>query len=287
MNTSSRIDADTKLTAVTASALTFLVWELCITFDDEVEFIWSKPSKSPIKWLFLFTRYVGLGSLAGSRFIGIGGDNPILSCTGFLVLQVTLMQALIILVELILALRVHALYNRDRRMGAFLLFLVVSEPIIAIIWLSSTVPNTEFDSLCNVVHINSRMTSLSFSIVATECILLLLTILKCISTSRTVRKSALIKLMLRDGTLGFLAVFSILIPASVLLDVSHGALVSVTNPWFNAVWSSAGCRLIVNMHRLSLEEQSHIAANSNPTLPMISTHINIEPPNMDTIDEVI
>ncbi|KDQ52714.1 hypothetical protein JAAARDRAFT_198061 [Jaapia argillacea MUCL 33604] len=42
------------------SSIAFLVWDLLLTFDDEVTYIWPQPKRSPSKWLFLFTRYYSL-----------------------------------------------------------------------------------------------------------------------------------------------------------------------------------------------------------------------------------
>ncbi|KDQ50251.1 hypothetical protein JAAARDRAFT_211842 [Jaapia argillacea MUCL 33604] len=39
------------------SSIVFLVWDIVITLDEEVEFIWQQPCMSPTKWLFLFARY--------------------------------------------------------------------------------------------------------------------------------------------------------------------------------------------------------------------------------------
>ncbi|KAH7917444.1 hypothetical protein BV22DRAFT_936571 [Leucogyrophana mollusca] len=229
-----------RLASNSISALVFLCWEICITFKDEVELIWKKPWKSLVKWLFLVTRYVGLTSLIGSLYISFGGNHPEASCRGFLVMMVTTSQTLVSLVELIFALRVHALYDRDRRMALFLAFLVIAGFIVAVVGLSSTVPRTKFDNRCGVTHIDSPMASFSFVFTITEGILLLLTISRCLWTLQTTRQSApVLTLLIRDGSLGFLVVTSVLLPMSIVMVADRGKFVSWVTPWVNAVLSAA------------------------------------------------
>ncbi|KAH7930018.1 hypothetical protein BV22DRAFT_1125187 [Leucogyrophana mollusca] len=77
--------------------------------------------------------------------------------------------------------------------------------------------------------------------------------------------------MLRDGTVAFFATMAIIIPTVVLLLVAHGAFALTLNPWFNAILSSAGCRLIINMQRLSLKSEGQIQ-----TVPVLTSHIVID-----------
>ncbi|KAH7904194.1 hypothetical protein BJ138DRAFT_953218 [Hygrophoropsis aurantiaca] len=266
---------DRPLTGVSISAISFLFWEYCVTFHDEVEYIWSKPWKAPIKWLFLLTGYVGLGAVIGNRFTGIGGNNPTISCRGFLTFQVTTTEFLVCCVELILMIRVHALYNRDNRMAVLLALLFVAGVVVAVIGLSSTVPNSYYNEICAVVRVETPLAYFSLSTLMAEGILLILTVIKCIRTFRETRHSIpVITLMLRDGTMCFLAIMTTLIPTSLLLVVKHGAFVSFMAPWFIAVLSCAGCRLIINMQHLSPHD--YLPQTAHQTFAMITSQILIE-----------
>ncbi|KAH7915232.1 hypothetical protein BJ138DRAFT_1122892 [Hygrophoropsis aurantiaca] len=276
-------NVDRPITGISISAISFLFWEYCITFNDEVEYIWSKPWKAPIKWLFLLTRYVGLGAVIGNRFTGIGGNNPTISCTGFLIFQVTMSEFLVSFVELILMIRVHALYNRDNRMAILLAFVFVAGVVVAAIGLSSTVPNSHFNEICAVVRIETSLAYFSFSTVMVEGILLVLTVVKCFRTFRETRHSIpIITLMLRDGTMCFLAIMTTLIPTSLFLVVKHGAFVSFMTPWFLAVLSCAGCRLIINMQHLSPHDC--LPQTAHQTFAMITSQILIEGTTCDLSD---
>ncbi|KAH7922078.1 hypothetical protein BV22DRAFT_1131735 [Leucogyrophana mollusca] len=70
---------------------------------------------------------------------------------------------------------------------------------------------------------------------------------------------------------------------SIVLTVVHGAFISVLHPWFIAVYSCAGCRLVLNLQRLAdgREEMLPNAGASSVrthTLPVITSQIVIEPP---------
>ncbi|KAH7922079.1 hypothetical protein BV22DRAFT_683725 [Leucogyrophana mollusca] len=191
------------VTASSASALSFLVWESCTTLDDEVEYIWSKSYTSPIKWLYLFTRYIGLGDLVATPYFGY---RSALSCRGWIVLQMGGLQAMVTLVEMILMLRVHALYNRDPRMRAFLILLILVATVIPATGMGLSASKTMFSPSCAVMHIDNPLTFISYIYSITESILLILTVVKCVHTSRTtLRHAPVIVLMLRDGMLAFFA----------------------------------------------------------------------------------
>ncbi|KAH7917445.1 hypothetical protein BV22DRAFT_1042346 [Leucogyrophana mollusca] len=296
-----------ELSSISLSALSLLCWDLCLTLDDEVRFIWSKTWRVPVKWLYLTARYVGIASFmcvqtrtffislmfrlrmasvlmisySVNRSIGGGGNPLALSCKASLALQSGMTQVLVTVVELILMLRVHALYNRDRRVSVFLLFLAIGGTAVGIAGLCVTVPNAQFNSVCGVTDIGTSMTPFSFAFVVIDVTLLLLTILKCLHTFRiTGRDAPVVVLMLRDGTAAFLATVSLLIATSVSLVVDRGKFLSVVTPWFKAVLSCAGCRLIINMQRLSLD--SRILEHDAHGLPTITSRIVIEAPTTDS-----
>ncbi|KAH7922069.1 hypothetical protein BV22DRAFT_682708 [Leucogyrophana mollusca] len=215
---SANIDA---LIASSVGALGFLFWELCITFDDEVAFIWGWSSAD------IANHYIGFPT----------SDSP-KACKTWLIVQVSTVQVMITLVELILMLR-------DHRMKAFLVSLSVSGTVIAIIGLILTVPETQFTAMCDMTYISSSVTYFSFTFVIIEGILLFLTVVKCICILRTsTRRAPMIVLMLRDGTLTFLVLLSMVLPLSVLLTVAHGEFVSLLHPWFIAIYSCAVSPLV-------------------------------------------
>ncbi|KAJ7619851.1 hypothetical protein DFH06DRAFT_1341932 [Mycena polygramma] len=51
-----------QINCVLISAVTFLAFDICITFDDEVQYVWKERWSLP-KGLYLFGRYFGLLNL--------------------------------------------------------------------------------------------------------------------------------------------------------------------------------------------------------------------------------
>ncbi|KAH7909943.1 hypothetical protein BJ138DRAFT_1154078 [Hygrophoropsis aurantiaca] len=271
--TSTHVDA---LIASSVSALGFLFWDLCITFDDEVAFIWSKSIKSPVKFLFLLTRYIGLASLAGNQYIGFPISDSFSSCETWLILQASVVQGMITLVELTLMLRVYALYNQDPRIGLFLLLLSISGTIIAVAGLCITVPEAQFGSACMMTYVSDSVTYFSMVFIMTQIILLLLTVVKCLWTLHgSGVRAPVIFVMARDGTFSFVVLFVTLLTMSLLLSTAHGKFVSLIHPWFIAVYSCAGCRIVINMQGLSRNEYDY-------SLALVTSEIVIESPYPNT-----
>jgi hypothetical protein len=50
--------------SISVAALAVSAWDVCITFDHEVERIWSLPWRSPTKTLFLISRYGSILALS-------------------------------------------------------------------------------------------------------------------------------------------------------------------------------------------------------------------------------
>ncbi|KAH7916163.1 hypothetical protein BJ138DRAFT_691561 [Hygrophoropsis aurantiaca] len=261
---------DTVMTELTVSAVTWLIWDWCLTFDDEVRFVWSKSYKVPIKWAFLSARYVGILSLCSGHILNL---IPI-SCQAKLGLLLALDQILVTTVEIIMVLRVHALYNRNHRMGIFLGFLAISGTIAEILGWALSMPVAQFDPQCVVIHIGPSSPSFLIIFLAIDGLFLLLTLLKCIHAIKTSGNWVpVISVMLRDGTLAFFAITALMLPNIILLITAHGAFAQILTPHFTAMMSCLGCRLILNMQRLPLNlERQHSTTES---LPMLTSNIAI------------
>ncbi|KDQ52719.1 hypothetical protein JAAARDRAFT_198063 [Jaapia argillacea MUCL 33604] len=152
------------------SSITFLVWDILLTLDDEVAYIWPQHKRSPSKWLFLFTRYFSLAcQVSVSRFLphGLDFDRPISSniprvsylrslgvlgashhshrsCLWWLIFQSISLQALVTAVELILSIRVYALYAGSRHIRMLIVALFTFELTMAIPCLSISLSRARF-----------------------------------------------------------------------------------------------------------------------------------------------
>ncbi|KAH7910232.1 hypothetical protein BJ138DRAFT_1153320, partial [Hygrophoropsis aurantiaca] len=271
-----------ELDSMTVSALAFLLWELCTTFDAEIDYIWSKPHKSPIKWLFILTRYTAIAVLGMNITIFMNGPPPI-SCKNLLALQMTMVEMMITLVEFILVLRVVALYNGSLRLRIFLSGLVIVGTAMTMITFVATVNDFEFGDFCSVKRTTIE-TDFGFTFIITEFIILVLTLVKGVRTLRASEsRIPLVEVMLRDGILSYLSCIIVAIPGSLLFAVWHGTIAALLEPWFIAVYSCVGCRLVLNMQLVgSIDHRSHALQS----LPVITSQIIIDPsPSGHTIHD--
>ncbi|KAF8184402.1 hypothetical protein BJ912DRAFT_526439 [Pholiota molesta] len=112
------------------SALVFLVWDIIITFGDEVQYIWPQSRCSPTKWVFLFTRY--FGAIAQARLVSLNlalipGMLTPAECRMLYISQVVFGGTLMACIQALLMLRVYALYTQDRRIAIAMATLLVAE----------------------------------------------------------------------------------------------------------------------------------------------------------------
>ncbi|KAF8991049.1 hypothetical protein BDQ17DRAFT_313967 [Cyathus striatus] len=121
------------------SSLIFLIWDIMITFDDEVRYIWRLPRFSPTKWIFLITRYIAVFSLC--RMCSLNIPLPLSLtppessvCVRIYIAQKTCSGVLFICAQALLMTRACALYFCNRKvaisMGVFLILQVPSIPVI-------------------------------------------------------------------------------------------------------------------------------------------------------------
>ncbi|PPQ94707.1 hypothetical protein CVT25_009562 [Psilocybe cyanescens] len=130
---------------VAVGALALLIWDIIITFPDEVHYIWPQSQRSPTKWVFLLTRYFGLlaqaskltnvftsASSSTRRLVSIcltviDSQFSIEECRMIYATQVVCGGILMACIQAILMLRVYALYSQDRRIAVAMITLLVAE----------------------------------------------------------------------------------------------------------------------------------------------------------------
>ncbi|KAH7916160.1 hypothetical protein BJ138DRAFT_1140327 [Hygrophoropsis aurantiaca] len=213
--------------------------------------------------------------------VAIDLNNYVLSCKALFALQLCMSQALVAIVEVILALRVHALYNQHFQMAYFLRLLIGVGFVISIAGLILAMREIQFDAVCAVIRVNSLTASPILVFFVSEGILLILTAIKFLYNFWVVGHCVpMITLMLRDKILLCLAITPImaLTTAFLLIDPSHGELTLMLYPWFNALLSCAGCRLIINVQRLPMS-QDQCPQSSSQTPPILTSRIIIESPD--------
>ncbi|KIJ63815.1 hypothetical protein HYDPIDRAFT_112783 [Hydnomerulius pinastri MD-312] len=100
-------------------AISLLVYDHLVTFEEEVAYIWRRP-KLPSSLLFLLNRYLGfIGNVAATSMSFVSLSPK--SCSSYSLFRQLLLVANQVLVCLLLTLRTYALYGRNKRVLAFML----------------------------------------------------------------------------------------------------------------------------------------------------------------------
>ncbi|TFK44270.1 hypothetical protein BDQ12DRAFT_672680 [Crucibulum laeve] len=258
------------------ASLTFLLYEITITFDDEVDIIWAKPNKSWIKWQFLFTRYFALAVQLVNRSIEMAINSDSVMLTGSLkdwyICQVFVGSILITAVELVLMARVYALYNKNIWIGIGFGVLLCGEVVTMIVGVILNIPGDGFQVDTLLLRSPDSFTYVGISAAVSQITILILTLIKYRAAVRGGwSRLPILQLMVRDGTVAFFVLF-IVTTMTAVTTIMDSEYTPIGNSWFLSIVASAGCRLIINMHRLpqqSAEPESE--TNSFPTTVQLTT----------------
>ncbi|KDQ50275.1 hypothetical protein JAAARDRAFT_63317 [Jaapia argillacea MUCL 33604] len=247
------------------ASLAFLVWDIIITYGDEVELVWSLSNRSLMKWLFLFARYFPVLSQTIIMMEGnwvFGMNMGLGACRARFVCHCLATQAMTVCVESVLMIRVYALFDHHRLMFAFLMLLLALEVLSIIPAYILLIPKLEFTSIC--VPVKTSITTMFFGYIALSALALqtILTLLTLFKTAfairagwgRTPKIKPIIHLLIRDGTWVFGVIFFVILLNAlfyVFLSILPGALVFT---WYLTFMSVSITRLILNQFGLGRDE---------------------------------
>jgi len=119
---------------VSLIVVTVVVYDYILTFSKEIEYVWCKPW-TWVSTIFLVVRYIGLYwimtiALIGSSFI----SGPSEICNGMYLAFTWAFGVFLSAADLVMVLRVYAMWDRSRLILGFLLFILVSQVIITIVF---------------------------------------------------------------------------------------------------------------------------------------------------------
>ncbi|KAI0048459.1 hypothetical protein FA95DRAFT_1038106 [Auriscalpium vulgare] len=287
MESASDLQAERIVDYSSVAALAFLIWDVLITLDDEVEYIWRKPNRYWAKWLYLFVRYFAVMIQIALLFVGTEiaaslhyGPH---ACVSWYIFQEVTTQVLIASVEIILMIRVHALYDRNRAVTATLLLLFLAENITMIATLVAVAQDVQMNSYCVVLHTPHRLLLFAIAFVLFETMLFILTLFKFIRAFQTGwGRTPVITLLMRDGTWAFALIFATLCVNGAFYLGTTSPLTSVAFPWLISIEAFAGSRLILNMQTLdSGDEPSSTVLSSRIEFSSAfadDAHVRTRPP---------
>ncbi|KAF7762307.1 hypothetical protein Agabi119p4_8900 [Agaricus bisporus var. burnettii] len=212
------------------AGLVLLVYDQVITWDKEVNRIWRRSSDWVLKIMFFLARYCALAT----QIINLVATHPyilekqVMSCHKWFGFQTSAIGLLLLNLQLILMLRVYALYERSKKVAGFLLcwFLVYTTLLLLIGY--DSVPVLKLDSNCIMVESPDSRRTLSFSVlcILDQCILWGLTANKYRDALRCGwSTNPILRIVMRDTSWSFLAIcclFISTVPYSLMVkQVGH------------------------------------------------------------------
>ncbi|KIK94172.1 hypothetical protein PAXRUDRAFT_784436 [Paxillus rubicundulus Ve08.2h10] len=235
------------------ASLVLLVWDMLITYEAEIEHIWSKPRSSFFKWLYLYLRYFNL-LVQISHQVAIpvltNGENHAPWCTLWYAYAVVISQVSISAVEVILAIRVFALFNKSYHIACVLAILVVAEMVTMAVYGFYTIPEIRPSDTCIFTEPPKEILNYSVVCIVTQSILLGLACFKHFIGLRSGwGRTPLVSLLVRDGSAVYVVMLAFVMAIVAFCKLEDERTV-VMFFWLISLSSVSGCRLIVNAQML-------------------------------------
>lgn len=244
-------------------ALATQIMEFFHCFADEVEYIWHGRI-SFVTYLYAWSRYFPLiAQIVNLVFMEIAQSPSAHDHTclmGFITKAVTA-QIATTCVELILLVRVHALYNRSRKSG-ILLGLVFITGFALEVTSDIRVIKSVIDSPNNICmpppYERLALALFAAGVGLVQSTLLFMTVSKVILGRKLGwGRTPLVSLMLRDGVIVF-ALLIVVVTLIITFEIAQNMEVLKWNAifsWYVSLLSIVGCRVIMNMRRLGPQHQ--------------------------------
>ncbi|KAI0792300.1 hypothetical protein C8Q75DRAFT_804702 [Abortiporus biennis] len=235
------------------AAVTMLTYDIMINFADEIELVW-KSHWNPVKAMYIAARYLPWLFQLALLAIEIDGTTGLFfsshECSKWQIVQAVILQLTITTVDVILLMRVYALFNRNRILLVVFTSLFIAEISYMCYVLSVVTPRLEYNSECFVTHSPSIFITFWIVSLSFETLLFALTLFKFVVAVKVGwGKRPVMKQFVSDGTWAYALIFLTMFINSMLYKLVHNPLAGICYTWLLSVLSFAGSRLILNPRR--------------------------------------
>jgi len=279
-------DSDIVLTTrVAASATSFLIYDTILQMEDEVTYIWSQKN-SYVKWAYMFIRHVpylaqiSIGALVADSLFDQAWNPD--QCRRVIIYQFAVIEALTIAIEIVLILRINAMFNGNRIIIAMVLLLFFMEIFGMIAILAISIPKMQITSKCMVIYTPPIFTSYWIVSLSFETMLFGLTIIKFFtSVSRGLGRQSIMYILVRDGTWAFGVIFGVMLLNSLFYDLIHSPIDGLCFYWELSAISSVGSRVLLNLRRFAAQDSildDSISAAGNTSSVVFRSHVTHSTP---------
>ncbi|KAJ7640766.1 hypothetical protein DFH06DRAFT_621737 [Mycena polygramma] len=226
------------------SALCLFMWDYFLTFPQEVHYFWGS-RWSFVKVLFFLNRYFTMVLVVFTVFFDLDPTPETGTCLLWAKFQVFSALFCAFIVEVIMQIRLHALYGHNKQ----LIFVVT---LLCVGQLMTQVPDTPWTlPFCNNV-IPNHFYPYWIAFMIFDMIVLLLVARKAYIHYQTLpdkswSNSMLMAVLVRDSVLYFLCNVVVFLSTTLLWRYGPQGLATVANSWSLVVPSTSAGRLLLNM----------------------------------------
>ncbi|KAJ7167660.1 hypothetical protein C8R46DRAFT_1093724 [Mycena filopes] len=266
-----------------------LVYELMVTFDEEVRCVWSLRWRLP-KILFLFNQYITRGLLILQWVVGGYPGTSERFCQIYAYWQIIPPRLAILTAQAIMIIRLWAIYNNSRKMLFTLVILYILEVTAVVICMALATVNTEGSSQprplsCGLDALSPLLRNYAsgtwIAPVCFELVILLITLVKIFPplpshflgkanimkglSIATRERNPTLDMLARDSIIYFAFIFTFTLANAVIYETSfssyyHSILLGPTS----AISCIAVSRMIINIRSIP-------APITSPSMNMIKS----------------
>ncbi|KAJ7647168.1 hypothetical protein FB45DRAFT_892608 [Roridomyces roridus] len=190
--------------------LALALCELGLTLRGEIQYIWSNGRRFRlVRFLYLFSRYFALvAHIANCCLATIVVHHPAVKlCHYSLVYRAVVAFTMLGVLDVILMVRVYALYNQPISMAIFFVFLLVGKVVSAAVATYQGFPHLRFSPSCLVISKSQPATAFfAGGELVLQLVILGLTLSRHISAARGGWSTPLVSLVSRQGSIVFAAI---------------------------------------------------------------------------------
>ncbi|TBU39478.1 hypothetical protein BD309DRAFT_969638 [Dichomitus squalens] len=249
------------------AAFTLLAWDVLTSLDEEIRLIWRSHWTLP-KALYLFVRYFSLFTLI---LHNIRNNLP---CMPWLVFEILATMLVEFAAEVIIILRVYAIYATKMRVLRVMLGGFALQVILMGVSLGVSMPKIMAGFYCKAADLPPEMVLYSTASIVFETFLFSLMMIGVAKSGKRdgFSDTTLVTVLVRDGTVAYIGIFLVMLLNTILFTMAPTTLVLLGFPWVLSIVGVAGSRLILNLrakHATNLSSPTSFA-DINFSLP---THI--------------
>ncbi|KAF5349395.1 hypothetical protein D9758_015512 [Tetrapyrgos nigripes] len=238
------------------ASLAFLLYDILLTLDEEIELIWIRRKWSLFKFLYFYIRYVPF--ILQLPLLLVGTEiTPLLhftskDCAIWQIYQGCLTIAVFAPVDYILVARIYALFHSSPLVQIFVSVCYVASIIGMAVGLALAVPEVNFDEICHTTSVSEKALINVGAEVTFQTILFILTLYKFISMLReegwvVVRAVPLLRIVIKDGIWAFFLLFTVI---AVQIPVSAAGRGGILYGWVLCAFSFSGYRILLNLNHI-------------------------------------